>query len=145
MKTRMKDCLIMPFFFFLIISTSFEKQKPNWTDMLRKERNRFTAVENANELFGVIDTFNLEKESYLKEVENRLTRLLKERDILTGDFYGINLTAYRYVNIFDRLGYIRCRITQIDREIKKIRLDLCEMKIWKEGFLGIEEDKKTQD
>lgn len=128
----MKYCFFMTFFSFLIIPNSYEKQKPNWTDILRKEKNRCTVVENAKELFNGIDAFNLEEESYLKEIENRLRSLLKERDVLTGDFYGINLTAYRYVNIFDRLGYIRYKIKQINKEIKKMRLQLCEIKTKKE-------------
>jgi hypothetical protein len=60
----------------------------------------------------------------LKEAEEYLWCLLKERKNLEGDFYGINLTAYRYVNIFDRLGYIRYRIMQIDKEIKKTKLEI---------------------
>lgn len=56
----------------------------------------------------------------LEEVEKHLKCLLKERDILVGDFYGLNITAYRYINIFDRLRYIRFRIKEIDEKIMEI-------------------------
>jgi len=64
----------------------------------------------------------------LEEAEKCLKCLLKKRNVLEGDFYGINLTAYRYVNIFDRLGYIRYKIMQIDKKIKKTKLNISELK-----------------
>ena len=71
-----------------------------------------------------------EKKSFknLKEAEECLKCLLKERKILVGDFYGLNLTAYRYVNIFHRIGYIRYRLIQIDKEIKKTKLEIYELR-----------------
>lgn len=64
----------------------------------------------------------------LKEAKEYLRCLLRERKILIQDFYGLNLTAYRYVNIFDRLGYIRYRIRQVDKEIKKTKFKISELK-----------------
>lgn len=58
----------------------------------------------------------------LKETEECLKSLVKERETLVGDFWGINITAHRYVNIFDRRNYIRYRIMQVDKKIKKIKL-----------------------
>lgn len=55
------------------------------------------------------------------EAEIYLDCLLEERKVLEGDFYGLNLTAYRYVNIFYRSGYIRHKIFNIDKEIKRTK------------------------
>lgn len=55
------------------------------------------------------------------EAEKYLECLLEERKVLEGDFYGLNLTAYRYVNIFYRRGYIRHKIFNIDKEIKRTK------------------------
>jgi hypothetical protein len=59
----------------------------------------------------------------LKEAEESLKSLMKEREILVGDFWGINITAHRYDNIFDRRNYIRYRIVQTDKEIQKTELN----------------------
>ena len=64
----------------------------------------------------------------LKEAEECLKCLLKEREIRVGDFWGINITAYRYVNIFDRRNYIRYKIMQIDKKIKKTKLKICKLR-----------------
>ena len=64
----------------------------------------------------------------LEEAEEYLESLQRKRKILEGDFYGVNLTAYRYVNIFDRLGYIRYRIVQIDKKIKDTKLEISELR-----------------
>ena len=64
----------------------------------------------------------------LKKAEEYLKCLLKEREILVEDFWGINITAYRYVNIFDRRNYIRYRIMQVDKKIKKTKLKICELR-----------------
>ena len=66
----------------------------------------------------------LEEEKTFKdrgEAEKYLECLLEERKVLEGDFYGLNLTAYRYVNIFYRRGYIRQKIFNIDKEIKRTK------------------------
>lgn len=60
----------------------------------------------------------------MEDVDKLLRPLLKEKDVLVGDFYGINITAYRYVNVFDRLRYIRYRIQKIDEKIQKLRIHL---------------------
>jgi len=64
----------------------------------------------------------------LEEAEEYLEKLLKQRNILVGDFFGINRTAYRYAVVFDRLGYIRYRIMKTDREIKAIKQKISELK-----------------
>lgn len=63
-----------------------------------------------------------------REAEEYLECLLKERELLVGDFYGVNLTAYRYVNIFDRLGYIRFRIKHTDKKIEETKSRISELK-----------------
>lgn len=64
----------------------------------------------------------------LGEAKEYLKCLLKKREILVGDFFGINLTAYRYVNVFDRMSYIRYKIMHIDKEIKKTKLKISELR-----------------
>lgn len=71
----------------------------------------------------------------LKEAEDYLQSLLKEREILTGDFYGINITAYRYSHIFYPLSYIGYRIKKIDEKIKKTKLQIDKLKN-KDRILG---------
>jgi hypothetical protein len=80
-----------------------------------------------------IDKFNLKWTKgkdiqTLEEAEKYLERLLKQRNTLVGDFYGINRTAYRYVMAFDRLGYIRSRIVKTDRKIKTIKRKITKFK-----------------
>lgn len=55
------------------------------------------------------------------QLEKRLEELKREKNILSGDFYGINQYGYRYALIFDRLGYIRYRLAKIDEEIAAIQ------------------------
>lgn len=64
----------------------------------------------------------------LKEAQDYLRSLLKKREEFEKDFYGVNITAYRYVNIFDCLGYIRYRISELDKEIKKTRSEINRFK-----------------
>lgn len=64
----------------------------------------------------------------LEEAKKCLKCLEEERKILVGDFYGINLTAYRYVNIFDRLGYIRYKIGELDMKIKTVKTAVSRLK-----------------
>ncbi len=63
----------------------------------------------------------------IEEAEEYLKCLLKEKEVLVGDFYGVNLTAYRYVNIFDRLGYIRFKIAEIDIKIKRAKFAISKL------------------
>jgi len=100
--------------------TSFIKLKgKDETEIFRSrfEEDQSCLVENGKKIF--------EKS---KEAEKYLKCLLKEREELLGDFYGINLTAYRYVNIFDRISYIRYRITKIDKKIKKAKSKISELR-----------------
>lgn len=69
----------------------------------------------------------IEKKNLI-EAEKHLKFLLKERDVLVGDFYGVNLTGYRYVNIFHRMGYIRYKIVLIDKKIRKIKFKISLIK-----------------
>jgi hypothetical protein len=64
----------------------------------------------------------------LKEAEKSLKSLVKERETLVGDFWGINITARRYDNIFDRRNYIRYKIVQTDKEIQKTKLKISNLK-----------------
>ena len=64
----------------------------------------------------------------LEEAEKCLERLLEQRNILVGDFFGINQTTYRYALVFDRLGYIRYRIFKTDKEIKGLKQKITELK-----------------
>ena len=75
----------------------------------------------------------------LEEAEKYLEKLLKQRNILVGDFFGINQTAYRYALVFDRLGYIRNRTFQTDKEIKATKQKITELKKKKENELKGEE------
>lgn len=56
-----------------------------------------------------------------KEAEQYLKALEKQRETLVGDFFGINLTARRYDLVFDRLGFIRFRIKEVDEEIRRVK------------------------
>ena len=69
----------------------------------------------------------IRKKKNLKEAEEYLKCLLKKRKVLVGDFYGVNLTAYRYVNIFDRLGYTRYKIAEIDIKIKRAKFAISKL------------------
>lgn len=60
----------------------------------------------------------------IARLRQRLKELERERQILTGDFYGINQYGYRYAMVFDRLGYIRFRLNQVETEIAEIRKKL---------------------
>lgn len=64
----------------------------------------------------------------LKETEECLKSLVKERKTLVGDFWGINITARRYDNIFDRRNYIRYKIMQTDKKIEKIEIKISNLK-----------------
>jgi len=64
----------------------------------------------------------------LKEAEERMKTIVKERETLVGDFWGINITAHRYDNIFDRRNYIRYKIMQADKKIKKTKLRISNLK-----------------
>ncbi len=64
----------------------------------------------------------------LKEAEEYLKSHLKQKEILTGDFWGINITAYRYSHAFYPRGYIAYKINKIDAEIKKIRQQIDRLK-----------------
>ncbi|MDH7513019.1 MAG: hypothetical protein QHH14_08745 [Clostridiales bacterium] len=57
----------------------------------------------------------------LRGAKEYLRELEKQRDILVGDFFGLNITARRYDLVFDRLGYIRYRIKQVDEEIARVK------------------------
>jgi len=64
----------------------------------------------------------------INEAEEYLQFLRKERQKLEGDFYGINITAYRYVHIFYPLGYIRYKIKKIDEEMRRVESEIEKLK-----------------
>jgi hypothetical protein len=64
----------------------------------------------------------------LEEAQDHLRGLLKKREVFEKDFYGVNITAYRYANVFDRLGYIRYKISELDKEIKKTKSEINKFK-----------------
>ncbi len=59
-----------------------------------------------------------------QRLHRRLQELEKERQVLVGDFYGLNQYGYRYAMVFDRLGFIRYRLHEVDEEIKVIKKKL---------------------
>ena len=89
---------------------------------------------NANHAHTVLPSYTEDGEGIktekknLVEAEKHLKFLLKKRNVFVGDFYGVNLTAYRYVHVFHRMGYIRYKIIQIDKEIKKVKFKISEIK-----------------
>lgn len=60
----------------------------------------------------------------IARLRQRLKELEKERQTLSGDFYGINQYGYRYALVFDRLGYIRFQLHQVESEMAEIRKKL---------------------
>jgi septation ring formation regulator EzrA len=130
----MKRISILCIFCFLLISNSViqaPSQEKEAADS-KKIRQKLTKKEN-NKLPQEIDKFSLQwtigKDiQTLEEAEKYLEKLLKQRNILVGDFFGINQTAYRYALVFDRLGYIRYRIVKTDREIKAIKQKIAELR-----------------
>jgi hypothetical protein len=130
----MKRISVLCIFCFLLIShsamqaSSREREavdsKISQQEVNKKERNKEPQE---------IDKFSLQwtkgKEiETLKEAKEYLKELLKQRNILVGDFFGINQTGYRYALVFDRLGYIRYRIVKTDKEIKAIKQKIAELK-----------------
>lgn len=95
---------------------------PNGQKSLTKSKER---IENrlSKRGFKWSQSCLTEKETFKnrEEAEEYLECLLEERKILEGDFFGINLTAYRYVNIFYRMGFIRYKIFEIEKEIKRTK------------------------
>ena len=64
----------------------------------------------------------------LKKAEECLDALVKERQIRGGDFWGINVTARRYDNVFDPRNYIRYKIMQVDKKTEATKLIICELR-----------------
>lgn len=64
----------------------------------------------------------------LEEAEEYLEDLKKERDLLEGDFFGLNITAYRYTNVFFTPEYIRYRIAWVDAEIRRTQEAVSSLK-----------------
>jgi len=130
----MRRISVLCIFCFFLISNSvtqvFAREKESvdskisQQELTKKERNKEPQE---------IDKFSLQWKKgkdiqTLKEAEEYLEKLLKQRNILVGDFFGINQTAYRYALVFDHLGYIRYRIVQTDKEIKAIKQKISELK-----------------
>ena len=122
-------------FSFCLIGYPIQKVLP--LSIRREEKpKKEEKASRSNEIFEMrpqVEKFcssRIGKKSFkdLEKAEKCLKSLLKEREVLEGDFYGVNLTAYRYVNIFDRLNYIRYRIMQTDRKIKKVKCEIFELR-----------------
>jgi tetrahydromethanopterin S-methyltransferase subunit G len=86
-----------------------------------------TEASSVKEIEIQIDQLSGEQEAQMvinqeerEKLIKRLEELEKERNILTGDFYGLNQYGYRYALVFDRLGYIRYRLDKVNKEIAEI-------------------------
>jgi hypothetical protein len=141
----MRKVSFLCIFCFLLISNSVTQvfardgeaadSKISQQEVNKKERNKESQE---------IDKFSLQWKrgkdiQTLEEAEKCLERLLEQRNTLAGDFFGINQTAYRYALVFDRLGYIRNRTFQTDKEIKATKQKITELKKKKENELKGEE------
>ncbi len=92
----------------------------------QKNNNSFDKIEREIRNEQMENQCCLMKE--LRKAKEYLKCLLNERNVLIGDFYGVNITAYRYVNVFNRLGYIRYKIAIVEKEIEKTKLKISELK-----------------
>ncbi len=130
----MKSLSVLCIFCFLLMSNSVTHvfatgRKAAGPKISQHEVNEIERNQGSQE----IDKFSFQwtkgKEiQTLDEAEKYLETLMMRRNILVGDFFGINQTAYRYALVFDRLGYIRYRIVHTDKEIKAIKQKISELK-----------------
>ncbi len=74
--------------------------------------------------FEPVKELGVNQEEERPKLQRRLQELEKERQVLVGDFYGLNQYGYRYAMVFDRLGFIRYRLHEVDEEIKVIKKKL---------------------
>lgn len=137
-KICLKKTISLVFFSFLLLGSAFSQIK-NEPEHIQSEIKKRSLKPGQIILIGIISPeverlILSEKEIPIEievigelseeeqaELKKRLEELKKERDILTGDFYGINQFGHRYAMVFDRLGYIRYRITKINEEIAEIK------------------------
>lgn len=130
MKARRKETtLVFPIIFFFWACVYYlpaarlkSPEARAGFDEQREKTVNIDIVEQCEE--GTLFIESEETIKKLKELEERIKSLIKERQTLEGDFYGINITAYRYVNVFYHMGYIRCRIAEIDKEIEKTKKEI---------------------
>lgn len=125
-----------------VSSRNIEEREKLKSEKKNSETNKILKVSTSKKMIsiGVLeDQSSLEKKDRrsekekkifknLKEAEEYLKCLKKERKVLVKDFWGLNITAYRYVNIFYRRGYIRYRISTIDEEIKKTKSEINKLR-----------------
>ena len=113
--------------------TEKKKQKANEIMKIRSLTETETIVIGEGRFYLIkpklkIDDKMMKISKELKEAEESLKTLVKERDILVGDFWGINITARRYDNVFDRRNYIRYKIVQTDKKIKKTKFKISNLR-----------------
>lgn len=128
---RLAFLILFSFSFLLMTSHDVFSQNDRKDIELKKEQNDLQINKEFHSAVQWMPNCLRKEEKIfvsLKKAEEYLECLLKEREVLVGDFYGINVTAYRYVNIFDRLRYIRYRIKQIDRKIAETKSRISELK-----------------
>lgn len=87
--------------------------------VISPELEKLLFLSKEKETTSEVDISRTEEER--SQLEKRLEELKKEKNMLIGDFYGINQYGYRYALIFDRLGYIRYRLAKIDEEMAQIQ------------------------
>lgn len=105
--------------------------------VVEDENNQYSSNPTQVKYIGVMET-HLTSSSYSKKRNSQhgtqsvvfknkkrakqyLMYLQKKKKLLRGDFYGINRQDYRYVNIFDRLGYIGYKINRVEKEIQQVK------------------------
>ncbi len=118
----MKRISVFCIFCFLLISNSVTQASSR-----EKEGADFKISQQEVHKFSLQGIKGKEIQT-LEQAEKCLEKLLRRKKILVGDFFGINQTGYRYALVFDRLGYIRYRIVQTDKEIKAIKQKIAELK-----------------
>lgn len=139
-KINLIKIILLFFFSFLLFGRALPQTK-NETEHIQSEIKKCSLKPGQIILIGIVSPeleellfsdkgklipIDIEFERELTEGERaelkkRLEELKKEKDILTGDFYGINQFGHRYAMIFDRLGYIRYRLTKVNEEIVEIK------------------------
>ncbi|MCX7973654.1 MAG: hypothetical protein N3B16_04050 [Candidatus Aminicenantes bacterium] len=100
---------------------SLKPGKVIFIGIISPELEELLSASKEKEISKKIEPEWLLSEEERAELEKKLEELKKQRDVLIGDFYGLNQQGYRYAFIFDRLGYIRYRIIKINEEIDQIQ------------------------
>jgi len=91
-----------------------ETQSPTEASLVREKEIQIDRLGGKQEAKIILTPEERER------LTKRLEELEKEKNILTGDFHGLNQYGYRYALVFDRLGYIRYRLDKVNKEIAEI-------------------------